>query len=134
MLDILEKLTMGKGTEEDLKLLEDLCYNIAETSLCALGGTAPNPVLTTLKYFRDEYEAHVKEKKCPAHVCKELITYSIDEKICEEEGHGCGVCKKNCPDDAISGAIKKSHKIDPLICGKCGVCYDVCNFNAIIIE
>ena len=134
MLDILEKITNGEGEEGDIELLEELSYNIAETSLCALGGTAPNPVLTTIKYFRDEYEAHVKDKKCPAKVCKPLIEYVIDENICADKGHGCGVCKKNCPDNAISGETKKAHHIDSQKCSKCGVCYDVCNFNAIKIE
>ena len=134
MLDILERITNGEGEEGDIELLEELSYTIAETSLCALGGTAPNPVLTTIKYFRDEYEAHIKEKKCPAKVCKPLIAYVIDENICVEKGHGCGVCKKNCPDNAISGETKKAHHIDPQKCTKCGVCYDVCNFNAINIE
>jgi len=134
MLDVLEKITNGEGEEGDIELLEELSYTIAETSLCALGGTAPNPVLTTIKYFRDEYEAHIKEKKCPARVCKPLIEYVIDENICADKGHGCGVCKKNCPDNAITGETKKAHHIDPQKCTKCGVCYDVCNFNAINIE
>jgi NADH:ubiquinone oxidoreductase subunit F (NADH-binding)/(2Fe-2S) ferredoxin len=131
MLDILERITVGEGTEEDLVLLEDLSNAIVESSLCALGGSAPNPVLTTLKYFREEYEAHVKQKKCPAHVCRKLNDYTIDEKICLEIGHGCDVCKKYCTDGAIIGERKKVHYIDPMKCGKCGACYDVCNFNAI---
>lgn len=134
MLDILERITNGQGTEEDLVLLEDLSNMIVESSLCALGGSAPNPVLTTLKYFREEYEAHVRDKKCPAHVCRQLITYTIDEKICLEIGHGCGVCTKYCPDGAIIGERKKVHYIDPVKCGKCGACYDVCNFNAIKVS
>ena len=131
MLDILERITIGEGTEEDLVLLEDLSNVIVESSLCALGGSAPNPVLTTLKYFREEYETHVKDKKCPAHVCCKLNNYSIDEKICLEIGHGCDVCKKYCPDGAIIGERKNVHYIDPMKCGKCGACYDVCNFKAI---
>jgi len=134
MLDILERITIGEGTEEDLLMLEELSYMIAESSLCALGGSAPNPVLTTLKYFREEYEAHVREKKCPAHICRQLLKFSIDEKICLEIGHGCGVCSKNCPDGAIIGERRNIHYIDPMKCGKCGVCYDVCNFDAIIIQ
>jgi NADH:ubiquinone oxidoreductase subunit F (NADH-binding)/(2Fe-2S) ferredoxin/Pyruvate/2-oxoacid:ferredoxin oxidoreductase delta subunit len=134
MLDILDKISKGEGTEADLVYLEELAHMITESSLCALGGTAPNPVLTTLKYFREEYEIHVKDKKCPAHACRQLNTYYIDAEKCLEEGHGCGVCRKNCPDNAISGVLKGVHKIDPLICGKCGVCYDLCNFNAIYIE
>ncbi len=134
MLDILEKITFGQGTEEDLIKLEELSKLIVESSLCALGGTAPNPVLTTMKYFREEYEAHIKNKKCPAHTCKPLITYTIDGKICIEKGHGCGVCRKNCPQNAISGEIKKEHRIDPTKCDKCGICYDVCKFDAIYID
>jgi NADH:ubiquinone oxidoreductase subunit F (NADH-binding)/(2Fe-2S) ferredoxin len=133
MLDILEKITKGEGTEEDLVLLEDLSYMIAESSLCALGGSAPNPVLTTLKFFREEYESHVRDKKCPAHICRALNNYVVDEKICLEIGHGCDVCKKYCPDGAIVGERKNVHYIDPVKCGKCGACYDVCNFDAIKI-
>ena len=134
MLDILEKITSGEGTEEDLVLLEDLSNVVVESSLCALGGSAPNPVLTTLKYFREEYEAHVKEKKCPAHVCKKLITYVIDPEICLDKGHGCDVCRKNCPDGAVTGETKMVHGIDVMKCGRCGICYDVCKFDAIYIE
>jgi NADH:ubiquinone oxidoreductase subunit F (NADH-binding)/(2Fe-2S) ferredoxin/NAD-dependent dihydropyrimidine dehydrogenase PreA subunit len=134
MLDILERITKGEGKEEDLFLLEDLSNMIVESSLCALGGSAPNPVLTTLKYFREEYETHVHDKKCPARVCRQLNNYSIDEKICLEIGHGCDVCRKYCPDGAIIGETKKVHYIEPMKCGKCGACYDVCNFNAIQIS
>jgi NADH:ubiquinone oxidoreductase subunit F (NADH-binding) len=134
MLDILEKITSGEGTEEDLLLLEELSNMVAESSLCALGGSAPNPVLTTLKYFREEYEAHVKEKKCPAHSCRKLITYAIDPVICLEKGHGCDVCKKNCPDGAVTGELRQVHAIDPTICGRCGICQDVCKFDAIYVE
>ncbi len=134
MLDILEKITAGEGTEEDLVLLEELSTMVVESSLCALGGSAPNPVLTTLKYFREEYEAHVKEKRCPAHACRKLITYSIDPEICLQKGHGCHVCAKNCPDSAIVGETKQVHTIDPAKCNKCGICYDVCKFDAISVE
>jgi NAD-dependent dihydropyrimidine dehydrogenase PreA subunit len=134
MLDILEKITCGEGTEEDLVLLEELSYMIAESSLCALGGSAPNPVLTTLKYFREEYETHVRERKCPAHACKPLITYKINPDVCLDNGHGCHVCARNCPDGSIIGETKQIHYIDLQKCGKCGICYDVCNFNAIYIE
>jgi NADH:ubiquinone oxidoreductase subunit F (NADH-binding)/(2Fe-2S) ferredoxin len=134
MLDILEKITAGEGTPEDLVLLEDLSMMVVESSLCALGGSAPNPVLTTLKYFREEYEAHVRDKKCPAHACKKLITYAIDPVICLEQGHGCDVCRKNCPDGAISGETKTVHAIDVMKCGRCGICFDVCKFDAITIE
>jgi NADH:ubiquinone oxidoreductase subunit F (NADH-binding) len=134
MLDILEKITVGEGTEEDLVLLEELSNMIVESSLCALGGSAPNPVLTTLKYFRQEYEAHVKDKKCPAHACRKLITYVIDPEICLDHGHGCHVCAKNCPDGAIIGETKQAHRIDVTKCGTCGICHDVCKFDAIHIE
>jgi len=134
MLDILEKITSGEGTEGDLALLEELSSMVVESSLCALGGSAPNPVLTTLKYFREEYEAHVREKKCPAHACRKLITYSIDPEICLTKGHGCHVCAKNCPDKAIIGETKQVHTIDPAKCNKCGICHDVCKFDAINVE
>ena len=134
MLDILERITAGEGTEEDLVLLEELSSMVVESSLCALGGSAPNPVLTTLKYFRDEYEAHVREKRCPAHACRKLITYSIDPAICLDKGHGCHVCGKNCPDGAIVGETKQAHRIDPDKCNRCGICYDVCKFDAITVE
>jgi NADH:ubiquinone oxidoreductase subunit F (NADH-binding)/(2Fe-2S) ferredoxin/NAD-dependent dihydropyrimidine dehydrogenase PreA subunit len=133
MLDILEKITVGEGTEEDLVLLEELSNMVVESSLCALGGSAPNPVLTTLKYFREEYEAHVRNKKCPGHACRKLITYTIDPHICVEKGHGCHVCFKNCPDNAILGETKQVHTIDVAKCGKCGICYDVCKFDAISV-
>ena len=134
MLDILEKITVGEGTEEDLVHLEELSNMIVESSLCALGGSAPNPVLTTLKYFREEYEAHVRDKKCPGHSCRKLITYAIDPQICVDKGHGCHVCAKNCPDGAIIGESKQIHTIDVMKCGKCGICYDVCKFDAISVE
>lgn len=131
MLDILERITNGEGEEEDLDKLEELSYFVCDASLCGLGTSAPNPVLTTLKYFRSEYETHVRDKKCPAHICKKLNTYTIDEKLCIEAGHGCGVCRTYCADGAIVGETKKIHYIDPMKCTKCGACYDVCNFNAI---
>jgi len=131
MLDILERITNGEGQEEDLDKLEELSHFVADASLCGLGTSAPNPVLTTLKYFRSEYEAHVRDKKCPSHICKKLNTYTIDEEICLQAGHGCGVCRTYCADGAIVGETKKIHYIDPMKCSKCGACYDVCNFNAI---
>jgi NADH:ubiquinone oxidoreductase subunit F (NADH-binding)/(2Fe-2S) ferredoxin len=134
MLDILEKITGGEGTEEDLAHLEELSNMVVESSLCALGGSAPNPVLTTLKYFREEYEAHVRDKKCPAHACRKLITYTIDPEICLNKGHGCHVCAKNCPDNAIIGETKQVHRIDTTKCNKCGICREVCNFDAINVE
>jgi NADH:ubiquinone oxidoreductase subunit F (NADH-binding)/(2Fe-2S) ferredoxin len=134
MMDILENITLGKGTEEDLDLLEDLANMVVESSLCALGGSAPNPVLTSLKYFRDEYLVHVRDKKCPAKACRQLNVYTIDEEVCVTVGHGCDMCKKACPDYAIYGEPKKAHNIDQLKCHKCGACYDACNFKAIKIE
>jgi NADP-reducing hydrogenase subunit HndC len=127
MKNILEDITHGRGREGDIELLEKLSSRVAATSLCALGQTAPNPVLTTIKYFRDEYEAHIKEKRCPAGECKELITYSIDEEACT----GCTVCFKNCPVDAIAGERKQPHVIDPELCIKCGMCNTVCKFDAV---
>jgi len=127
LYDILDKICKGEGEESDLVALEELAPAIKDASLCGLGKTAPNPVLSTLRYFKDEYIAHIKEKKCPAGVCKELITYYIIEEKCT----GCGLCVKNCPSDAISGEKKKPHKIDAEKCIKCGVCFEVCKFNAI---
>lgn len=130
MLEILERITNGDGKEGDIELLEELGDHIRATSLCGLGMTAPNPVLSTIRYFRKEYEAHIKDKKCPALVCRNLITYSIIEDNCT----GCGACKRACPADAIRGIRKKPHKIDPQICVKCGTCFDVCKFKAIMKE
>ncbi|MCX7974315.1 MAG: NADH-quinone oxidoreductase subunit NuoF [Candidatus Aminicenantes bacterium] len=134
MLDILTRITEGKGTEEDLGLLEELADTIKEASLCGLGKTAPNPVLTTLRYFRDEYIAHIQDKKCPAHVCRSLNVYKIDPQICFEKGHGCDVCRRNCATDAIIGSKGEAHKIDQTKCIKCGVCFDVCHFGAVKVE
>jgi len=130
MLHLLKKITEGKGTEEDLETLEQLAHEVKETSLCGLGKTAPNPVLTTLRYFRDEYEAHIKEKRCPAHVCRQLNTYRIDPDACT----ACGLCRKECPEDAISGGKKQPHLIDQQKCVKCGICFDVCKFEAVCID
>ncbi len=130
MSEILEDITNGEGKPEDLVLLEELAEVIKDTALCALGGTSPNPVLSTIKYFRDEYEAHIIDKKCPAGVCKALIEYSINSKNCT----GCGACLKQCPQNAITGEKKEPHSIDPEKCIKCGACYDACKFNAIIKE
>ena len=130
MLEILERITKGEGREEDLQTLEKLAYHIKEASLCGLGQTAPNPVLTTIRYFRNEYEAHIFNKKCPAGVCKALIEYRILEEKCV----GCGRCQKFCPVDAITGEKKAPHKIDPEKCVKCGACYRACKFEAIVKE
>ncbi len=130
MRKILERITRGEGKEEDIPLLEEICEAMRDGSLCALGGTAPNPVLTTLKYFRDEYEAHIKEKRCPAGVCRELITYYIDEEACT----GCGRCLRVCPAEAITGEKKEPHKIDPEKCIKCGSCKEVCRFDAVKVK
>ena len=126
--EMLDKITDGKATLEDLDELEALCHYIKDNSLCGLGQTAPNPVLATLKFFRDEYEAHVIEKRCPAGVCKKLLSYSIVEDLCK----GCTACARKCPVGAISGAVKQVHTIDNEKCIKCGVCMDTCKFNAII--
>jgi len=130
MLQILTRITQGKGEEGDIELLEELSQVVAETSLCALGVTAPNPVLTTIRYFRDEYEAHIKDKKCPAKVCRDLITYTIDREKCK----GCLVCKKLCPEQAIEGKRKEPHRIDQAKCIKCGICLENCKFGAIIVS
>lgn len=127
MLEILNKITSGNGTMEDLDKLEELAYYIQENSLCGLGQTAPNPVLSTLKYFREEYVAHVKEKRCPAGVCKALLRYEINQDKCI----GCTRCARNCPVNAISGEVKKPHVIDQSKCIKCGVCMTECKFQAI---
>ena len=122
MREILEDITEGWGTEEDIKLLEEMAPVIKENALCALGQTAPNPVMTTLRYFRDEYEAHVKEKRCPAYVCAALTSYYIDPEKCK----ACMICLRNCPVDAISGGKNQIHVIDQDKCTKCGTCFDVC--------
>ncbi len=126
--EMLEKITDGKATLEDLDKLEELCYYIKENSLCGLGQTAPNPVLATLKFFRDEYVAHIVDKTCPAGVCKKLVSYSIDAEKCK----GCTACARKCPVGAISGAVKEIHSIDKEKCIKCGVCMDTCRFGAVV--
>ena len=130
MLEILEKITEGEGTEEDLAELEELAYYIKDNALCGLGQTAPNPVLSTLRYFRDEYVAHVRDKKCPAHVCRNLLEYKISADKCR----GCTLCMRGCPVQAIQGKAKEPHVIDPQKCIKCGACLATCRFGAIYME
>lgn len=127
MFEILTKITEGKAEMEDLDKLEKLCYYIKDNALCGLGQTAPNPVLSTLRYFRDEYIAHVKDKKCPAGVCKSLLAYKIDPDKCK----GCSLCAKKCPVGAISGELRSPFTIDTNKCIKCGVCASNCKFGAI---
>ncbi len=127
MLDILNRICEGKGKMEDLDILEELAYRIKDTALCGLGQTAPNPVLTTLKYFKDEYIEHIRDKKCRAGVCQSLLRYEIDPEKCV----GCTVCAKKCPVNAITGEKKQPHKIDQNKCIKCGACYEACKFGAI---
>jgi NADH-quinone oxidoreductase subunit F len=129
MLEITERICAGEAEEEDIVLLERLAEGIAATSLCGLGQTAPNPVKTTLRYFRDEYLAHIREKRCPAFVCKELIAYHIDPEKCQ----ACMICLRKCPADAVIGAKKQIHVIDQEKCTKCGTCFEVCpsRFSAV---
>jgi NADP-reducing hydrogenase subunit HndC len=130
LYEILDKITKGKGTLEDLDKLEELAETIKASSLCGLGQSAPNPVLSTLHYFRDEYIAHVVDKKCPAGVCKSLLRYKIVADKCK----GCSACARKCPVGAITGEIKSPYTIDSDKCVKCGVCKDTCKFDAIIVE
>ena len=134
MLDILTRITEGRGTSQDLTLLEDMAKAVKDTALCGLGKTAPNPVLTTLRYFRDEYEAHIRDKKCPAHVCRQLNTYAIEARTCLEAGRGCDVCRRNCSSEAIRGEKNTVHSIIQEKCIKCGVCFDVCQFHAVKVD
>jgi NADH-quinone oxidoreductase subunit F len=127
MKEILIDISEGRGTEESIPVLEELAEALTLGSLCALGSTAANPFLSTLRHFRDEYEAHIKERRCPAGVCKELITYQILEDVCT----GCHRCFRECPQQAVSGEVKKPHQIDKDKCIKCGICFDVCKFNAV---
>jgi len=130
MLTILERITCGEGQPGDIEHLEQLAGLIKATALCALGGTAPNPVLTTIRYFRDEYEAHINEKRCPALACKELIAFYILPDKCQ----GCGICLRNCPVGAITGDKRMVHIIDQDKCTKCGTCFNVCpeRFDAVV--
>ena len=127
LYELLEKITAGNGTMEDLDKLEDLCLYIKDNALCGLGQTAPNPVLSTLRYFRDEYVAHIVDKRCPAGVCKALLQYKIDADKCK----GCTLCARNCPNNAIIGKVKEAHFIDQDKCIKCGACMEKCRFGAI---
>ena len=130
MRRILDRITSGQGREEDIETLEWMGAAIRDGSLCALGGSAPNPVLTTIRYFRDEYMAHIKEGRCPAGVCKALISFSVDPENCT----GCRACARICPTQAVSGEKKKVHEIDPALCIKCGACFDACKFDAVLIR
>ena len=128
MCDILTRICVGNGEEEDLQTLQELGQAVKDASLCGLGSTAPNPVLSTLRYFADEYEAHIRDKACPAGVCKALFHYSIDREKCT----GCGACRKACPYDAIEGEKKVPHGIILEKCTTCGACYDACRFDAVV--
>ena len=130
MLEILDKITKGQATMEDLDKLEELCYHLKENSLCALGQTAPNPIISTLRYFKDEYIAHIVDKKCPAGVCKDLLQYKINADKCK----GCTLCARTCPNNAIIGSVKEVHMIDQAKCVKCGACMEKCRFGAIYKE
>jgi len=129
MLEFMDRFAKGQGSSQDIDDLHSLARAIMKGSLCALGGTAPNPILTTVKYFKDEYLAHVVEHKCPGGVCRDLITYSIDPEIC----NGCGLCIRNCPQECISGEKKKPHTIDISVCIRCGQCMDVCPVDAVMV-
>jgi NADH-quinone oxidoreductase subunit F len=130
MLEILTRITQGEGRDGDIELLEELAVQIKNSALCGLGQTAPNPVLTTLKYFRNEYEDHIYRKKCTAHQCSALVTYSVDADKCK----GCTLCARNCPVQAISGSVKEPHVIDTDTCIKCGKCASSCKFGAVIVD
>ena len=130
MFEILTRITEGKGKQGDIELLTELCEGISSGALCGLGQTAPNPVLTTIRYFRNEYEAHINDKKCPAGECSALRSFEINPEKCK----GCTLCSKKCPVGAISGNVKEAHTINNDICIKCGQCKDVCRFGAVEIK
>jgi NADP-reducing hydrogenase subunit HndC len=127
MLQYLDKISNGSASEADIEKLKKICFAVQKASLCGLGQTAPNPTVSTLRYFEDEYLEHVKDKKCGAGKCTDLLKYEIDQEVCKR----CGVCARNCPVNAISGDFKKGFTIDKSKCIKCGKCYEVCKFNAI---
>jgi NAD-dependent dihydropyrimidine dehydrogenase PreA subunit len=130
ILETLERICAGQGREGDIEYLIELSETVKSSSLCGLGQTAPNPVLTTLRYFRDEYEAHIDEKRCPAKICSGLIAYEIVPDLCT----GCMVCARNCPTDAITGEKGQPHVINAEVCSRCGVCKSLCNFDAIVVH
>jgi Na+-translocating ferredoxin:NAD+ oxidoreductase RNF subunit RnfB len=130
MLEIMQRIVQGQSSMEELELMEELAQVIKDSSLCGLGKTAPNPVLTTLKYFRSEYEAHIEQRRCPAGACRSLLTFSIDAEKCI----GCTMCARNCPANCISGNSKEPHVIREDQCLHCGACLDTCRFNAVHAE
>lgn len=130
MQEILSRMTEGKGKEGDIELLEELCEAIKDGALCGLGQTAPNPVLTAIRYFRPQFEAHISEKRCPTHACTALLRYHIDPAACK----GCTLCARKCPVNAISGALKEAHTIDNDLCIRCGQCKASCRFGAITVD
>jgi NAD-dependent dihydropyrimidine dehydrogenase PreA subunit len=130
MIEFMNRFARGEGDVADIDALESLAQAVQDGALCALGGSAPNPVLTTLNYFRDEYIAHIEQQRCPAAVCKELITYSIDPDQC----NGCMACARRCPQGCISGEKKQPHTIDQSQCIRCGICMDGCKFGAVVVQ
>lgn len=130
MREMLDTFSKGQGSKQDLEDLMSLAQAIQDGSLCALGGSAPNPVLTTVKYFREEYLAHIEQQRCPAGVCKDLITYQIDPEKCT----GCMLCARNCPQKCIQGEKKKPHRIETEKCIRCGICLDNCKFEAVQVS